>query len=214
LQEFGKSFPNIRLIESTGDTELKYLKPEPAIVVSTAGAEPICETGYSAIIILDAELELSRDHLDATEQAVRKWSNSLSLLAPSGKSAVIGVNPELGRSLSLWQVDEITATLLQERVELGFPPAVRLVSVSGSRDDLTPVKQSLEAVDGVRILGISALEGSSDSRMIATYPYSAGAEVAKLLRVAALAPTLNKRFNKSGRLQRPLTIKMDDAKVL
>ncbi|MEY4503287.1 MAG: hypothetical protein RLZZ576_541 [Actinomycetota bacterium] len=214
LQEFGKSFPNTRLVESTGDTELKYLKPEPAIVVSTAGAEPICEAGYSAIIILDAELELSRDHLDATEQAVRKWSNSLSLLAPSGKSAVIGVNPELGRSLSLWQVDEITARLLQERVELGFPPVVRLLSVSGSRDDLTPVKLSLEAVEGVRILGISALEGSSDSRLIVTYPYSAGAEVAKLLRVAALAPTLNKRFNKSGRLQRPLTIKMDDAKVL
>ena len=214
LQEFGKSFPSIRLIESTGDTELKYLKPEPAIVVSTAGAEPICEAGYSAIVILDAELELSRDHLDATEQAVRKWSNSLSLLAPGGKSAIIGVNPELGQSLSLWQVDELSARLLQERIELGFPPAVRLLSATGSRDDLTPVKQSLEAIEGVRILGISSIEGSSDSRLIATYPYSAGAEVAKLLRVAAIAPALNKRFSKSGRVQRPLTIKMDDAKVL
>jgi primosomal protein N' (replication factor Y) len=214
LQEFGKSFPGTRLIESTGETELTYLKAEPAIVVSTAGAEPVCEVGYSAIVLLDAELELSRDHLDATEQAVRKWANSLSLLAPSGRAAIIGVPPELGQSLSLWQVDEISAKLLQERVELGFPPAVRLVSVSGSSEDLTPVKQSLVAVDGVRILGISTLEGSSDSRLIAAYPYSAGAEVAKVLRVAALTPSLSKRYSKSGRIQRPLTIKMDDAKVL
>jgi primosomal protein N' (replication factor Y) len=214
LQEFGRSFPGVRLIESTGETGLTYLSPESAIVVSTAGAEPICESGYSAVVILDAEVELSRDHLDASEQAIRKWSNALSLLAQSGKAAIIGVGPDLGQSLSLWQVDEIAAKTLQERVELSFPPAVRLVSVSGSRDDLQPVKASLEAVDGVRILGISLLEGTGDSRLIATYPYSAGAEVAKLLRGAAIAPELSKRYTKSGRVQRPLTIKMDDAKVL
>ena len=214
LQEFGRSFPGVRLIESTGETGLTYLKPEAAIVVSTAGAEPICEGGYSAVVILDAEVELTRDHLDASEQAIRKWSNALSLLAQGGKAAIIGVGPELGQSLSLWQVDEIAAKTLQERVELGFPPAVRLVSVSGSRDDLQPVKASLGGVDGVRILGISLLEGTGDSRLIATYPYSSGAEVAKLLRGAAIAPELSKRYTKSGRVQRPLTIKMDDAKVL
>ena len=214
LQEFGRSFPGVRLIESTGETGLTYLSPEAAIVVSTAGAEPICESGYSAVVILDAEVELSRDHLDAREQAIRKWSNALSLLAQGGKAAIIGVGPDLGQSLSLWQVDELAAKTLQERVELGFPPAVRLVSISGSRDDLQAVKASLEAVDGVRILGISLLEGTSDSRLMATYPYSSGAEVAKLLRSAAIAPELAKRFTKSGRVQRPLTIKMDDAKVL
>lgn len=214
LQEFGRSFPGVRLIESTGETALTYLKGEPAIVVSTAGAEPICESGYAAVVILDAELELSRDQLDANEQAIRKWANCLSLASPGGKSAIIGVSPELGQALSLWQVDEIASKLLQERVELGFPPAVRLVSISGARDDLQPVKASLEAVAGVRILGISALEGGTDSRLLATYPYSVGAEVARLLRSAALAPALTKRFTKSGRIQRPLTIKMDDAKVL
>ena len=214
LQEFGRSFPGVRLIESTGETGLTYLTPEAAIVVSTAGAEPICEAGYAAVVILDAEVELSRDQLDASEQAIRKWSNALSLLAQSGKSAIIGVGPDLGQSLSLWQVDELAAKTLQERLELGFPPAVRLVSISGSRDDLQAVKTSLEGADGVRILGISQLEGTSDSRLMATYPYSSGAEVAKLLRSAAITPELSKRFTKSGRVQRPLTIKMDDAKVL
>lgn len=214
LQEFGKSFPGVRLIESTGETELSFLDNEPALVVSTSGAEPICDSGYAAAVILDADLELSRDQLDATEQAIRKWANSLSLLAQGGKAAIIGVSAELGQALSLWQVDELAAKLLQERVELGFPPAARLVSISGSRDDLQPVKTALEQIDGARILGISALEGSSDSRLLATYPYSAGPAVAKLLRNAALAPALTKRFTKSGRIQRPLTIKMDDAKVL
>jgi primosomal protein N' (replication factor Y) len=214
LQEFGKSFPGVRLIESTGETELSFLNNEPALVVSTSGAEPICDTGYAAVVILDADLELSRDQLDATEQAIRKWANSLSLLAQGGKAAIIGVSGELGQALSLWQVDELAAKLLQERVELGFPPAVRLVSISGSREDLQPVKTALEQIDGARILGISALEGASDSRLLATYPYSAGVAVAKLLRSVALAPALTKRFTKSGRIQRPLTIKMDDAKVL
>jgi primosomal protein N' (replication factor Y) len=214
LQEFGKSFPGTRLIESTGETQLTYLSGEPTIVVSTAGAEPICEHGYSAVVVLDADVELSRDQLDATEQAIRKWANSLSLLAQGGKAAIIGVNPELGQALSLWQVDELAAKLLQERVELGFPPAVRILSVSGAREDLQPVKSSLENIEGVRILGVSQLEGGGDNRLLATYPYSIGAEVAKLLRAAALAPTLSKRYTKSGRIQRPLTIKMDDAKVL
>ena len=214
LQEFGKSFPGVRLIESTGETEMSFLNNEPALVVSTSGAEPICDKGYAAVVILDADLELSRDQLDATEQAIRKWANSLSLLAQGGKAAIIGVSGELGQALSLWQVDELAAKLLQERVELGFPPAVRLVSISGSREDLQPVKTALEQIDGARILGISSLEGTSDSRLLATYPYSVGVAVAKLLRSAALAPALTKRFTKSGRIQRPLTIKMDDAKVL
>ena len=214
LQEFGRSFPGVRLIESTAETELTYIKSEPAIVVATAGAEPVCEAGYSAVVILDAEVELSRDHLDASEQAIRKWSNALSLVSQGGRAAIIGVGPELGQSLSLWQVDQLAAKTLQERLELGFPPAVRLVSISGSREDLHAVKASLEAVDGVRILGISLLEGTSDSRLMATYPYSSGSEVAKLLRSSAIAPDLGKRFTKSGRVQRPLTIKMDDAKVL
>ena len=214
LQEFGKSFPGVRLIESTGETELSFLNNEPALVVSTSGAEPICDTGYAAVVILDADLELSRDQLDATEQAIRKWANSLSLLAQGGKAAIIGISGYLGQALSLWQVDELAAKLLQERVELGFPPAVRLVSISGSREDLQPVKTALEQIDGARILGISALEGTGDSRLLATYPYSAGVAVAKLLRSAALVPALTKRFTKSGRIQRPLTIKMDDAKVL
>lgn len=214
LQEFGKSFPGVRLIESTGETELSFLNNESALVVSTSGAEPICDSGYAAVVILDADLELSRDQLDATEQAIRKWANSLSLLAQGGKAAVIGVSAELGQALSLWQVDELAAKLLQERIELGFPPAVRLVSISGSREDLLPVKTALEQINGARILGISTLEGTSDSRLLATYPYSAGVAVAKLLRSAALAPALTKRFTKSGRIQRPLTIKMDDAKVL
>jgi primosomal protein N' (replication factor Y) len=170
LQEFGKSFPGVRLIESTGETEMSFLNNEPALVVSTSGAEPICDTGYAAVVILDADLELSRDQLDATEQAIRKWANSLSLLAQGGKAAIIGVSGELGQALSLWQVDELAAKLLQERVELGFPPAVRLVSISGSREDLQPVKTALEQIDGARILGISALEGTSDSRLLATYP--------------------------------------------
>jgi primosomal protein N' (replication factor Y) len=214
LQEFGKSFPGVRLIEATGESGVMFLKGEPAIVVSTAGAEPICETGYSAVVILDADLELSRDHLDATEQAIRKWANALSLLSGDGKGAIIGVSPEFGQALSLWQVDELAAKLLNERIELGFPPAVRLVSISGAREDLQPVKTVLEQVEGVRILGISSLETSGDSRLLATYPYSSGAQVAKLLRSAAVAPALSKRYTKSGRIQRPLTIKMDDAKVL
>jgi primosomal protein N' (replication factor Y) len=214
LQEFGRSFPGVRLIESTAEISLTYLKSEPTLVVSTAGAEPICESGYAAVVVLDADLELSRDQLDATEQAVRKWANALSLLAPGGKAAVIGVSPALGQALSLWQVDELAGKLLQERIEVGFPPSVRLVSITGNRDDLKPVKVTLESVDGVRILGVSAIDASSDYRLLAAYPYSTGAQVAKLLRTAAVEAAVTKRFTKSGRAQRPLTIKMDDAKVL
>ncbi|MFM5951767.1 MAG: hypothetical protein ACKOOE_04100, partial [Micrococcales bacterium] len=214
LQEFGKSFPGVRLIESTGADELAVIKSERAIVVCTAGAEPICETGYSAVVILDAELELSRDRLDAIEQAIRKWSNAFSLLNQNGKGAIIGITGDLGQKMSLWQIDELIGKLLNERMELGFPPAVRLLSVSGTRDDLVSVKSALEGVSGVRVLGISAVDGSPDSRLIATYQYSSGAEVARVLRTAALSPTLQKRFTKNGRLQRPLTVKMDDSRVL
>lgn len=214
LAEFGKSFPGVRLAESTASTRMESVSRGSQLVVASPGAEPFVEGGYAAVVFLDGETLLSRDSLNAAEQTIRTWANSLGLLAPGGKAVFVDVPKAIGQSLSLWQLDKLSSDILAERVELGFPPSARVLSVTGSKEDLKAVESDLRQIEGVRLLGISSLPGSTDERLVAAFSYSAGSTVAKAMRAAVAKTTLAKRFTKSGRPQRALTVKMDDPQVL
>jgi primosomal protein N' (replication factor Y) len=205
--------------EITADDSDLQISSKPCIIVATAGVEPEAKHGYSAVVFVDCATQLSRDSLRAPEDALRSWLNALAFMKPSGSAVAVGISDEVSKALSLGQVTETVSKMLVEREQLGFPPAKRIVSATGSLEVLNALAEKLVALEGIEILGIAEARGSvaeNDHRLIASFSYSVGVAVAKEVRAFLLTMTAKDiRINmKSGRSLRPVTIKFDDPRVL
>jgi primosomal protein N' (replication factor Y) len=188
-------------------------------VVSTPGSEPRIEGGYSAVVILDAKRSLNRDTLRATEDAIRQWSNAIALANADARSVLVGVSGVLANKFSLWAQREISEHELKTRIELRFPPTIRLATVGATRNLIDDVIQSLTEVPGIELLGpVPIIEKGLESewRTLIKYEYSEGMELAKALQAISMKLSSGQqRFNqKSGRAMRPIRIKMDDVEVI
>ena len=211
--EFGKAFPGVKIIESNGDNRLEQIQVGKQIVVSTPGAEPRVPGGYGAVVLLDCNELLSRDSLRASEDAVRIWSNAISLMKSGGLAVAVGLQGWLGQRFALWSQAEISKHEYLSRVELRFPPYIRMAALTGERDLLSKVLEALP--QGIEILGpmpvTSKTAAADDLRALIRYEYSQGADLASTLKAQVLLATAgSKRVSpKSGRAQRPIQIKMD-----
>ena len=218
--EFGKAFPGAQIIESNGENRLEWITPGKRIVIATPGAEPRVLGGYQAVVLLDCNELMSRDSLKASEEAVRLWSNAIALLSANGRAIAVGLAGQLGKKLALWSQGDIAAAELASRRELRFPPAVRMASISGEAELLQRVSASLSEDPRIEVLGPMPIQsrdsGATDWRALLRFEYSNGAELAHFLKAQVLLLTAgSKRVSaKSGRAQRPIRIKMDDAEVI
>ena len=218
--EFGKAFPGAQIIESNGENRLEWITPGKRIVIATPGAEPRVQGGYHAIVLLDCNELMSRDSLKATEEAVRLWSNAIALLSQNGRAIAVGLAGQLGKKLALWSQVDIAAAELATRRELRFPPALRMASISGEAELLQKVSAILAEDPRIEVLGPMPIQSrdqnGQDWRSLLRFEYSHGAELAHFLKAQVLLLTAgSKRVSaKSGRAQRPIRIKMDDAEVI
>lgn len=215
--ELGKAFPNARVIEATGETKTATLKNEKALVVATAGAEPYIAGGYAAVVILDAQVLLSRQFLRSQESAIRQWSNAIAKLGPEGRAVVVGISGNLGQAIALWQHRELASEELKNRRELGLPPALRLGSVHGELKILNQVRLELSKSEDLVLLGPApAVESGEESwRLMFKYPYGKSVAVAQLVgAVVAKISAGQISLSKSGRGKRSLQIRMNDAEVI
>ena len=215
VAEFGKSFPGVLVVEAKSEENLLEVDDRKKIVVATPGIEPTIQGGYASVVVLDCQDALNRDTLKANEDAVRHWANAVALLAPQGRAVLVGVQGDLATELSLWQLPSIMQRELKERIALRFPPAMRVLSGTAAPASLGKLKESLQTIDGVEVLGTTPLD-NGESRLIARFPYSQGKAVANEVKTVQLSLGAgNRRYNaKSGRAQRPITVKMDDPQVL
>jgi len=216
--ELGRSFPNSKVIESTGDSRTVRVSPGKNLVIATAGAEPYIDGGYQAVVLLDAQTLLSKQNLRATEDAVRLWSNAVSKLSIGGDAVLVGVSGMLSQMFCLWQQVEIAAHELTSRKELMLPPALRLGSVAGSQSMLMDLAESLAIFKKVKALGpapYSKGHDPSEWRLIIKYNYSDTVEVAKHLRGESIRLSRGKSVvASSGRAVRALKIRMSDGDVI
>ena len=211
--EFGKAFPGTKIIESNGDNRLEVVPAGKKIVVSTPGAEPRVEGGYGAVVLLDCNELLSRDNLRASEDAIRIWSNAIALMKSGGLAVAVGLQGFIGQKLALWSQAELAHREYLSRAELRFPPFIRMASLSGERELLNKVLESLP--EDIEVLGpmpVTTKNAAADDwRALIRYEYSQGATLAAKLKAQVLLATAGaKRVSaKSGRAQRPIQIKMD-----
>ncbi|HEX5289870.1 MAG TPA: primosomal protein N' [Streptosporangiaceae bacterium] len=148
-EELGRAFPGVPVRTSGGEHVLATVPAEPALVVATPGAEPVAPGGYAAALLLDGWALLGRPSLRAAEEALRRWLNAAALVRPGG-SVVVLADAALPAVQALIRWDPVTFAEreLAERAELGFPPAVRMASVTGPADVVADFVGALSSPGG------------------------------------------------------------------
>jgi primosomal protein N' (replication factor Y) (superfamily II helicase) len=129
-EELGRAFPGVKVVTSGGDLVLPRVPDQPALVIATPGAEPLAS--YAAALLLDGWALLGRPSLRAGEEALRRWLAAAALVRTDG-TVFVHADAALPATQALIRWDPVTFAQreLAERVELGFPPAVRMAAVTG-----------------------------------------------------------------------------------
>ncbi|SNS13131.1 replication restart DNA helicase PriA [Streptosporangium subroseum] len=132
-EELGRAFPSVQVRTSGKEGVLATVGAGRALVVATPGAEPVAEGGYAAAVLLDGWALLGRPDLRVGEETLRRWMNAAALLRPRAELVVMADSSVLAvQALLRWDPITHAERELAERTELGFPPAVRLATLTGS----------------------------------------------------------------------------------
>ncbi|MFE6890508.1 primosomal protein N' [Streptomyces sp. NPDC057694] len=156
-EELGRAFAAVPVRTSGREQVLDTVSGEPALVVSTPGAEPVAEGGYAAALLLDGWAMLGRADLRAGEDALRRWIAASSLVRPqeAGGTVVVVAEPTLlpVQALVRWDPVGHAVRELGDRAELGFPPVSRMAAVSGQPDALAGFLSAVELPADAEVLG-------------------------------------------------------------
>ncbi|GAC1326928.1 MAG: primosomal protein N' [Mycobacteriales bacterium] len=205
-EELGRAFPGVAVRTSGRDGVLARVQDRPALVVSTPGAEPVADGGYGAVLLLDGWALLGRPDLRAGEETLRRWLAAAALARPAAQGGRVVVladaSLQVVQALIRWDPAGFAERELDERVALGFPPAVRMAALSGPREALADYVAA--AADdlpvGTELLGPVELApraadvgpGPPVERMLARIDHRGGAALAAALKAGLVARSARK----------------------
>ena len=203
-EEIGRAFPGVPVVSSHAGHMVAEVPDEPRIVVATPGAEPTCDPGYRAVLLLDARAMVQRPSLDATEDAARRWFSAARLAVPRGRVVVTAENalPAV-QALVRWDAPWLAARELQERAAAGLPPAARVAVLTGRTEDLREVADAVATPH--RVLGPvpDPVRGDADrQRMLVVVARDQGAGLARDLRAVTASRSARARV-------RPVHVRLD-----
>jgi primosomal protein N' (replication factor Y) len=191
----GRAFPGANIRTSGRDEILDTVPAEAAVVVATPGAEPIAAGGYGAVLLLDTWALLSRADLRAAEETMRRWLNAAALARPSSDGGRVVVVADGGlapvQALLRWDPGWFAARELAERRELGFPPAARFASVTGTTVAVSELLDAARLPEAAELLGPVPAQDDQE-RMLIRVPRSQAAAMAQALHEAAGARSARK----------------------
>ncbi|SCF24307.1 primosomal protein N' [Micromonospora chokoriensis] len=193
-EELGRAFPGVAVRTSGREEVLTDVPGGAALVVATPGAEPVAEGGYGAVLLLDSWALLTRADLRAGEEALRRWLAAAALArpAPAGRVVVVADGALAPvQALLRWDAAWFAGRELAERRELGFPPAVRMASVTGPAEAVADLLTAVRLPADAEVLGpVPAEEGRE--RMLVRVPRARAAALAEALHSAAGARAARK----------------------
>ncbi|MGC4770956.1 primosomal protein N' [Micromonospora sp. DT44] len=186
-EELGRAFPDVPVRTSGREEVLTHVPGTAALVVATPGAEPVAAGGYGAVLLLDSWALLTRADLRAGEEALRRWLAAAALArpAPAGRVVVVADGALAPvQALLRWDAAWFAGRELAERRELGFPPAVRMASVTGPAEAVADLLDAARLPADAEVLGpVPAEEGRE--RMLLRVPRARAAALAEALHSAA-----------------------------
>jgi primosomal protein N' (replication factor Y) len=184
-EELGRAFPGAAIRQSGRDHVLAAVRDEAALVVATPGAEPACDGGYGAALLLDGWALLSRPDLRAAEEALRRWTNAAALVR-AGAPVIVGADPGVPavQALIRWDAAGFAARELTERAELGFPPASRMATITGGRAGVAEIVDGARLPAGAQVNGPVPVDADTE-RVLIRVRRADGLELAHALKTAA-----------------------------
>ncbi|MCM3885095.1 primosomal protein N', partial [Frankia sp. R82] len=197
-EELGRAFPGVLLRTSGRDGVLATVPAEPALVVSTPGAEPVADGGgYGAVVLLDGWALLGRPDLRAAETALRRWAAAAALARPGAAGGQVIVAADAGlpavQALIRWDPVTFTGREADERAALGFPPASRIAAVDGTAAAVAELLDVVRLPERADVLGpvplpaprtVRAADEPQLCRLLIRVPRERGADLAAALHAA------------------------------
>lgn len=220
-EQFQKMFPETMIIVSDGTHQRSRVDARPAVVVATRGAEPIAAGGYHAVALLDVDRIVGAPSLRAGEDALRWWHGAASLAKREAPVVITGGAGPIVRAFVTGREIDWLRGELSDRQELRFPPAVRVVTVTGARELVQEALETVQDLPGIDVLGPTTAADDT-VRAIVRFGYSNGGEVASRLRAtlvsqagssAARAYTTRKTGSRGGARKGALRLRFDDAQA-
>ncbi|HVQ95470.1 MAG TPA: primosomal protein N' [Mycobacteriales bacterium] len=190
----------------------------PALIVATPGAEPVAEGGYGAALLLDGWALLTRPDLRAAEETLRRWLNAAALVRPAadGGRVIVGADGGLAvvQALVRWDPAWFAARELAERSELGFPPAARFASLTGTPAAVADLLEAARLPATAELLGPvpagplpGAPAGEETERLLVRTPRLDGPALARALHDAAAVRSARKS-------PEPVRVQLDPLELL
>ncbi|MEV4665109.1 primosomal protein N' [Micromonospora echinofusca] len=187
-EELGRAFPGVPVRISGREEVLATVPGGAGLVIATPGAEPVTEGGFGAVLLLDSWALLTRADLRAGEEALRRWLAAAALARPAaaGGRVVVVADGALApvQALLRWDAGWFAARELAERRELGFPPAVRMASVTGAPAAVADLLAEARLPAEAELLGPVPADGERE-RMLVRVPRARAAALADALHSAA-----------------------------
>jgi primosomal protein N' (replication factor Y) len=194
-EELGRAFPGVPVRTSGREEVLSEVPAGASLVVATPGAEPVAAGGFGAVLLLDSWALLTRADLRAGEEALRRWLAAAALARPAsaGGRVVVVADGALApvQALLRWDPAWFAARELTERRELGFPPAARMASLTGSPEAVADLLAAARLPDEAQRLG-PVPAGEAQERLLLRVPRSRAPVLAVALHAAAAVRTARK----------------------
>lgn len=194
-EELGRAFAGVTLRLSGGDHVLDVIPAGPAVVVATPGAEPPVPGGYGAALLLDTWALLSRPDLRAGEECLRRWMCAAAQVRPASQGGQVVVVADgalpVVQALLRWDPAGHATRELAERAELGFPPATRMASLTGTPAAVRDLVRAADLPGSAELLGPVPIDDSQE-RMLVRVPRPDGLALAGALRAAGAVRSARK----------------------
>lgn len=124
-EEISRAFPGFPVVISAGDVIKESVDSKPALVLATPGAQPLANSGYAAIVVLDAIRFFSHTDINGQERARELLFETASLVGKDGQVLlVLDDSHPVVAAISRWNVAPLLKRELAEREELQLPPSV------------------------------------------------------------------------------------------
>ncbi|GAB3227931.1 primosomal protein N' [Glycomyces halotolerans] len=191
-EELAQAFPDADVVESTGPNRLETAPDGAAVVVATPGVEPPAPDGYGAVLLLDTWAMLTRADLTASEEALRRWMNAVALARSDGTAVVVADGGlAVVQALLRWDPAWFAGRELEERSELGFPPAMKMAALTGPNGEPEKLAADLPAGLGTEAIGPIPVDQDTE-RLLLRVRRRNGAALAAALASAGAARAGNK----------------------
>ena len=179
-EEYGKSFPRVRVLSSSGQNPVRELPDEASLVISTPGMEP--DGSYAAVLLMDGEQLFGQTGLRSDEVAELNWGRALNKLVDGGTVYVslVADNP-VTQSIMRNSFAKYHSEKINQKASAFLPPLYRLLCIEGSSLEISQISDYLMASalsPSVQLLGPMDITGSI-SRIIVKFDVQLNSEIVR-----------------------------------